>query len=407
MATKKTTTPQTTPQAKSAELHGAPVENATPEHEFDDATIDVGATGALAAIQRTPADRQEQLVAAWVARRNAAAIAEIAAVDAAPPVARRAARRAIGVLKSRGVAIPERGPVVAQPLQKGPATFEARFMFPDAKGAQLWWIARIEKTGRTEVVEVTTLDRQGVVGINRGQPTAGNLRQIWQGWQARVGRMPTEVPLEWARWRLSEARKLSESKKQVMPQGLDAAKDLLDGAPKTAPKHPIELEELALPTDEAAVKARLEKSMHLHEQPEFGPWLPDDAVAIEVLQTVSQRINAMPEEERRDPAKVDVVVTSAIEEAADAYFDDDRKRLYVARLHDAAWSLYGAGLVDRAIDVLLVAKAIAKAGIMSDRASEVPFVRGLFIKLLAVAQQRAGAMAPSNNAEAARLEGRG
>ena len=88
-----------------------------------------------------------------------------------------------------------------------------------------------------------------------------------------------------------------------------------------------------------------------------------------------------------------------------AYFDDDKKKLYVSRLRDAAWSLYQAGLVDRAIDSLIVACAIERAGVISDQPSEIPFVRGMFVKLIAIAQQRAAAMAPSGTEESDRLNG--
>jgi hypothetical protein len=411
MAAKKKTeeTAKKKPEATTAqEIHHAPVETATPEHPFDDATLDVAADGALAAVKKTPAARQEALVQAWLARRNAAAIAEVARTDDAPAPARKAARRAVGVLKSRGIAVPERSSVVAL-TPKATRSYEARCLFPDGRGAQMWWIAKVESTGRTEVVEVTTVDRMGLMGLNRGTPTAGNLRQVYTGWQARVGRAPAEVPLEYARFRIAEARKQSTARKQVMPMGLDAAKELLDPDGKAghqAPQHPIDAEELALPSEENAVKARLDKSMHLHEEPEFGSWLPEDPVGVGVLQTISERLNGIPEKER-DQEKIDTVVKAVIDDACDAYFDEARKGLYVRRMKDAAWSLYRAGLVDRAIDALLVGKAIEKAGIVSDRPSEIAFVRGLVIKLLAVAQQRAGAMAPQGNEEAQRLEGQG
>ena len=125
------------------------------------------------------------------------------------------------------------------------------------------------------------------------------------------------------------------------------------------------------------------------------------------MQTLTQRVNALPEDQRKDQSKVDVVVNTTIDEAADAYFNDERKQIYGARFFDAAWSLYRAGLVDRAIDALLVGQAVAKAGIVSDRPSEIPFVRGMFLKLLAIAQQRASAMAPKGNEEAQRLEAEG
>lgn len=390
-------------------LHHPPVEPATPEAPFDDATLAATADNAVDAVGKLPGAKQEALIQAWVTRRNAAAVAAVAARDDAP--ARKAARRALNVLKSRGVAIPERPSVVAA-LPKPEYTMEARAMFPDGRGAQIWWVAKIAKTGGTEVIEVTTVDKVGVVSVNRGNPSAGNLRQLFQGWVARAGRAPSEVPLEFARHRIAEARATSVARKAVLPMGIDAAKELLgDLTAKTAaPPHPIEGEGLKIPTDDAAVKARVDGSMHLHEEPEFASWLPDDPAGVALLQSINDRVQALgvlpgmtADEEQQK--KIDTAVNEAIDEAANAYFDDERKKLYVARMRDAAWSLLSAGLVERAIDTLLVAAAIGRAGVISDQPSEIPFVRGMFVKLIAIAQQRAAAMAPSGTEEADRLNG--
>src|SRR5262245_24221812 len=78
-------------------------------------------------------DRGADLVSAWVACKNAAAVAAVAADDGAPTAARKAARRGVNVLKSRGVAIPER----ARPNRAAlPAAeiHEAWFRPPDAGG---------------------------------------------------------------------------------------------------------------------------------------------------------------------------------------------------------------------------------------------------------------------------------
>src|SRR5262245_5086093 len=140
MATKKNN------ESSSEALHHPPVDPATPEAPFDDAALNASADDAAAVIGKLPATKHEALIQAWVARRNAAAVAAVAARDDSP--ARKSARRAINVLKSRGVPIPERANVVAA-LPKAEYTFEARAMFPDGRGAQIWWIAKIAKTGGT------------------------------------------------------------------------------------------------------------------------------------------------------------------------------------------------------------------------------------------------------------------
>jgi hypothetical protein len=309
------------------------------------------------------------------------------------------------------VLVPERTSQ-ASLIAKPEFTLEARAMFPDGRGAQIWWVAKIAKTGGTDVVEVTTVDRQGVVSINRGNPSAGNLRQIWNGWVSRAGRAPSEVPVEFARRRIAEARAMSVSRKAVLPMGIDGAKELLGdlSVAGDAPKHPLEGEELAIPTAEDAVKARLEGSMHHHEEPEYASWLPDDPAGVALLQSINERVQGLgvapgspPDEELQK--KIDATVNEAIDEAANAYFDDEKKKLYVSRLKDAAWSLYKAGLIDRAIDSAIVANAIERAGVISDRPSEIPFIRGMFVKLIAIAQQRAQALSPSGTEEADRLQG--
>jgi hypothetical protein len=397
--------------ATSEALHHPPVDPATPEHPFDDAMLDVAAEGAFEAVSKTDGKKHEALIAAWVARRNAAAVAAIAQRDDAPSTARKAARRAINVLKSRGVPVPERTGQ-ATFVQKPEYNFEARAMFPDGRGAQIWWIAKIAKTGGTDVVEVTTVDRLGVVSINRGNPSAGNLRQIWNGWVGRAGRSPSEVPVEFARRRIAEARAMSVARKAVLPMGIDGAKELLGDLTTVgaAPPHPLDGEDLVVPSADDAVKARLERSMHLHEEPEYSSWLPDDPAGVALLQSINERVTTLgiipgtpPDEEQQK--KIDTTVNEAIEEAANAYFDDEKKKLYVGRLKDAAWSLYKAGLIDRAVDSLIVGQAIERAGVISDRPSEIPFVRGMFVKLIAIAQQRAAAMAPSGTEEADRLQG--
>ncbi len=395
---------------KSEALHHPPVDPATPEAPFDDATLDASGDNAFELLQKVDAKKHEALVAAWVARRNAAAVAAIAARDDAPATARKAARRAVNVLKSRGVALPERT-ATASLVAKPEFTIEARAMFPDGRGAQIWWIAKIAKTGGTDVVEVTTVDRMGVVSINRGNPSAGNLRQIWNGWVARAGRAPSEVPVEFARRRIAEARAMSVARKAVLPMGIDGAKELLGDLTSAQPvAHPLDGEDLVVPSAEDAVKARLERSMHLHEEPEFASWMPEDPAGVALIQSINERIQKLgvipgqpPDEEQQK--QIDAAVNEAIDEATNAYFDDEKKKLYVGRLKDAAWSLYRAGLIDRAVDALLVGGAVERAGVISDRPSDIPFVRGMFVKVIAIAQQRAAAMGPNATAEAERLQG--
>src|SRR3954469_11339184 len=95
---------------------------------FGPGWLESGADGARAALDEAGA-RGADLVDAWIARKNAAAVLEIAMDDGAPALARKAARRGINVLKSRGVAIPERARVSAS--AEASDVFEAWFRPPD------------------------------------------------------------------------------------------------------------------------------------------------------------------------------------------------------------------------------------------------------------------------------------
>src|SRR5712671_3456051 len=85
-------------------------------------------------------ERGASLVEAWVARKNAPAVAAIAADDAAPAPARKAARRGINVLKSRGVAIPDRSHVARLPGDPIEG-YDAWFVPPDGGGTLIVLIA--------------------------------------------------------------------------------------------------------------------------------------------------------------------------------------------------------------------------------------------------------------------------
>lgn len=363
---------------------------------LDASLVAAPAENALSLAAALSAADQEALVTAWIDAKNAGAVAAVARVDEAPAALRKAARRGLGILKSRGIAIPEVGHVT-QAIGAPKASVEARALFPDGRGAQIWWIAKINSTGSTDVVEVTTMDRVGIVKLERGTPTAGNLRQIWHAWLARAGRAPMEVPVAWARARIADARAQSVAGKQVLPMGLDAASDLLVGdltPDHKSEAHPIDALGLTLPADDAA-KTRLDASLRLHDEPEFASWLPDDPVAVALLESINEKVQGIvginPEAPPTDDQQkeIDTAVNTAIDEATDAYFDDARKRLYFTRLRDGALSLHAAGSLEKAIDALLVADAVKRAGVVSDRPSEIPFLRGLFVKVVAVAQQRA------------------
>lgn len=348
------------------------------------------ADNALSIVASTSVDAQAALIEAWLGDKHLEAIAAIARADEAPANARKAARRAVAILKARGVVIPER-PHVANVVVRPEIVVEARMSFPDADGLQLWWITRAGANGSgLDLIELTTSDRQGIVQLQRASTSAGAFRQHLGSMATRTGRAPVEVPLAYARRRLGEGLAALHARKAVPPMGLDAVGGMV-GRLEDAPvvEHPLVAAALAVPTDAAVIAARVARSQALHSEPEFRTWLPEAQAGVPMLQAIDGLLRSFGPAPEQPKAEMDTALNAIIDEAADAYFDGTRKALARTRFADAAWSLHCAGRDEQAIDALLVAAAIERAGIVSDRPSEIPFVRAMFLKLIALAQERA------------------
>ena len=91
----------------------------TSKPSFDSLTR--AAEGAQApALVESAGNRAVELVEAWITEKNAAALLEVAEHDRSPAPARKAARRGLQVLKSRGVTIPEHRHVARLTVEETP-----------------------------------------------------------------------------------------------------------------------------------------------------------------------------------------------------------------------------------------------------------------------------------------------
>src|SRR6185295_167713 len=135
----------------------------SPRDSFNASWLDAGPDRARALVDEA-GDRCGDLVAAWIANKNAAAVAAIAADDSAPSPARKAARRGINVLKSRGVTIPDR-PRVTRVAQGDADTYEAWFRPPDAAGSSAFTMGARSPQGRYRLVDVIIKRGTGLVSV--------------------------------------------------------------------------------------------------------------------------------------------------------------------------------------------------------------------------------------------------
>src|SRR5262249_53420109 len=136
--------------------------------------------------------------------------------------------------------------------------------------------------------EVIARDPIGILQAGSGWLSGSQLKEGRNRALEGLGVAPVAVPLEWARYRIAEAKKLNGTSKQILPLGLDACRELIEPVPETAPPHPVGDLEGGVTSERSA--AAISDSSSLHSEPEFRSWLPDRNALDELLQKVGERL---------------------------------------------------------------------------------------------------------------------
>ncbi len=336
---------------------------------FDAALVNVSADEAVAALAKA-GDAAAALVDAWAAASNGAAIAEVAEADAVSSAARKAARRALNVLRSRGVSVPTRARVVK--VEPG-LEAEAALSPPDAQGAMLFSITRRDPSGRYHVGEVVVREPFGIVEAGAGWLSGSQLKENRNRSLEGFGTAPVPVPLDWARHRIAAARKLNAASKQILPLGLERFGDLLDPVPEAAPAHPLAYLEAEITAERAAAAAAASEA--LHREPEFRGWLPDRGALQELIHKVSERLT--PGEQPSNEA-IDALFSEEMSAATDRFFLPEVRAIVADRMRDSAISIRARKGDRAAADVLGVARAVREAGLITSPPRDIPFLVAFF-----------------------------
>jgi hypothetical protein len=352
----------------------AKAEEVTTKVNFDARLVAVEAPEALGALA-SAGERAEELVEAWVKAGNAAAVA--VAADGASGKARKAARRGLNVLKSRGLKAPEAARVASLAGGKAAETLEAFMLPPDTNGVVLFAIAARSPTTRSRVVFAFLSPEVGVLRASSGEMSQTELKESFQR-ASRGAYRPVKVPVEYARYRIDQARKLQKQRRIAETMGFAQGESLLAGAPESA-EHPFDGEGLELADDD--VKDLAAKSADLHQLPEFGSWLPTREAVDELLRHVGATLTPG---ESPEQAKFEEALRTELLAAVDRYFTPERRAELVQRMKDSALSVLAREGETRALDVVAAMKAIEKAGLITDPPRDVPFLRAFFDKAIAV-----------------------
>jgi hypothetical protein len=329
-------------------------------------------------------DRVVALVDAWVHAGNAAAVSVVA--DRGAGAGRKAARRGLNVLRSRGVKVDEQPRVtsLAAGQREPEAVVEAWLVPPDSSGTSLVVIASRSTTSRAQSGFFQLHDVVGLHQVSTGELSGGALKDALKR-ASENGAQAVRIPLEYARYRVALGREQSKKIGQPEPLGLTRALELLTGTPTETVAHPLENEGLEIADEDAKDLAKTSAS--LHNLREFRGWLPDRGAVDEMLREVGEHLQGQSE----PPVELmQAAMKDGVEAATDRYFGPERRALLVSRMRDAALSVLSAEGETRALEVVATMKRIELCGLITDPPREVPFLRAFFDKAVAVLAMQGG-----------------
>jgi hypothetical protein len=350
---------------------------------FDPELVNAGQDTAREALQKV-GDAAGSLIEAWLGASNVAAIVAVVEADEVPGLARKAARRALNVLRARGASIPERSHVVKID-DRAEVAIEATLIPPDSTGTLAISIASRDAAGRYHLAEVIIREPIGILQAGSGWLSGSQLKEGRARALEGLGVAPVPVPVEWARHRIAAARQQNAGSGHILPLGLDRCRELIEPVPEAAPPHPLAQFEGDVTVERAA--AAVSDSASLHQEPEFRGWFPDRGALDELLQRVGERLGP---EGAKDPERVNQALREEIEAATDRFFSPDVRVIVERRMRDAAISVRARKGDERAVSVLAIARAVREAGLITAPPREIPFLVRFFQKALGVAAQQAG-----------------
>jgi hypothetical protein len=356
--------------------------NTTSSTALDTSWLEADSSSALNALASAGANASA-LIDAWVKHGNAAAVAAVAEHGQGAP--RKAARRAVNVLKARGISVPEQRRISAVGGARAPETFEAWITPPDSGGSALVVIAARSPTSRYRAAFVFFHEAAGILRVETGELSQSQLRETWGRILPSGQQRPIRVPVEWARARVATARARHAKLGTPEPLGLGVAQPLLEPVPAEAPTHPFDEEGLELSDEDA--QDLVKSSAKLHELPEFRPWFPAREAIDELLTKLGERLEPGTEP---DPQSAAQNLQEEIRAATDRYFSPQRRSELIAAMKDAALGVLQRDGEVRALEVVAAMKVIEKAGLITDPPHEVPFLRAFFDKAVAVLLAQGG-----------------
>jgi len=297
--------------------------------------------------------------------------------------ARKAARRGLNVLKSRGVPIPARSRKASLLTEQGPSS-SAWLLPPDSSGIRVLAIAKRAGSHWRGCI-VYLRDDQGVFKVESSQTTPARLIAALKKALPGSGLEPVTVPVDWALFKIAQTRASMVARKLPEPLGFMSAKSVLEPVPSEAPEHPFDTEGFVFEPEDAKVQAA--DSGSLHHQPEFRSWLPAQKEVQQLLVEVGKHLKPGEEPEQD---RVSELLKQEMLAATDRVFTPELRADLVGWMKDAGVSLVAREGEALGLKLAATIQCVETAGLVTDPPRDVPFLRAFFEKAVGLLMAQNG-----------------
>lgn len=317
-----------------------------------------GAARVLAWLLQHEPDAGAELAGAWADDPDdpagGADLLQQVDVSALPKPGRKALRRALHQLRSRGVAVPEAAPrpVVATLPNLDDAVDEALLTPIDPQGARGVYLATTHPSGGVRLFELVIDDARGVLDFQVYSAGRSKVRKFMRDFERRERFAAVPAPPDAVRALIARAV-AQQSSERPLPRGFSEWRSRISEPPEGT-ETPGALVRAALGAGDADAPELRERVVALSASREVGPWPPP----LEALQELAEKIDeigrgviVVSKHERQDQ------VRRSIEDGLEALYAEPFATRVAERFEESAYLLWKRGQEDDARACLAAARA--------------------------------------------------
>jgi hypothetical protein len=314
-----------------------------------------GAVRVLSWLLQHEEDAGGELARAWVEDSEGGAdLLQQIEIDALPKSARKALRRVLHQLRSRGVSVDQAGPipVVATLPRLDEAIDEAMVTPIDPSGARVACLAMTSPAGGVRLFEVVIDDSRGVIEFEVYNAGRSKVRKFLRDFERRERYAAVPAPPDSVRALVARAM-AQQASDRPLPRGFSEWRSRISQPPEDTPT-PGEIARDALAVGSADAPELGDRAAALVVSNEVGPWPPPtDAMQAlaEKVSNVASGVIVVSDVQRREQ------VREAIDEALETVYAEPFATRVAERFEESAYLLWKREREDDARACLAAARA--------------------------------------------------